>query len=190
MARDVITLIEQDHRELQRIFQRLRAGEGDRELLFQQMAALLEAHSRAEEAEVYPEIARVDSTEQMRHAREEHAEADELLIRLMSMDPGSVQFRRMLTQLMDAVDEHIREEEAVTLPALRRGTKADQRARLADAFVRRRGEELARGPSHRQVGGSELSREKLYERAREMDIPGRSHMSREQLREAVHGPER
>lgn len=186
MARDVISLIEQDHRELQHISQQLRAGKGDQQLLLQQLSVMLAAHSRAEEAEVYPEIARLDPTAPIRDAREEHAEAEELLIRLMSMRFGTAQFTSMLNHMLDSLDEHIQEEETVTLPALRRVAKKDTLTRLANAFAHRRGEELARGPSHRQVGGSELSREKLYERAREMDIPGRSHMSREQLLEAVN----
>src|SRR5688500_10778395 len=80
---DVITLIEQDHRAMEELFERLQSGSADRGLLFQQMAAMLAAHSRAEEAEVYPEIARAAGEEQeIDHAREEHAQADELVAQL------------------------------------------------------------------------------------------------------------
>ena len=63
MDRDVVTLIIQDHRDMQQLFARLRGGEGDRELLFQQMAAMLTAHSRAEEAEVYPVLAKAGESD-------------------------------------------------------------------------------------------------------------------------------
>jgi len=185
MDRDVVTLIIQDHRDMQQLFARLRGGEGDRELLFQQMAAMLTAHSRAEEAEVYPVLAKAGESDEVTHAREEHAEADEMLGTLKTLDPHSDRFEELLTKLMDAVEHHIEEEESTHLPALRAVVGGDRLAELAGAFTVRRGAELEGGPSPRQVGGSELSREKLYAKAAEHDISGRSQMTRDELREAV-----
>lgn len=182
MAHDVVDLIKQDHRELERLFERIRLGNGDRALLFQEAAAVLTAHSRAEEAEVYP---RLPDPDMRTHAREEHAEADELLAALKTMDPYSRQFEAGFAKLVEGVSEHIAEEESQTLPALRRALSASQRAELAEAFLQRRGEELRHGPSTRQIGGSELSRQRLYERAAAYGIPGRSHMTREELFDAV-----
>lgn len=186
---DVVALIVQDHRDMQQIFTRLRSGQGDRRLLFQQMAALLTAHSRAEEAEVYPAIAAAGDSQDVAHAREEHAEADELLTALREMDADSAEFETKLSKLIDAVLHHMEEEESTALPALRDGADTRRLATLADAFVHRRGEELFGGPSPRQVGGSELTRDKLYEKAREHDIPGRSQMSKDELLEAVKAAE-
>ncbi len=185
MRTNVVDLIIQDHRDIQALFVRLRRGEGDRLLLFQQMAALLTAHSRAEEAEVYPQIARATTAEEVTHARQEHAEADELLARLKKMDPDSSEFDDGLTRLMQTVEEHIREEESVTLPALRERSDREQLVRLGEAFLRRRGAELEHGPSTHQVGGSELSKQKLYALAGEYGIAGRSRMSKGELLEAV-----
>jgi hemerythrin superfamily protein len=189
MGRDVVTLIIQDHRDMQQLFTRLRAGDGDRELLFQQVAAMLTAHSRAEEAEVYPAIAKAGESDEVTHAREEHAEADELLTALKNLDPYSARFQELLTKLMDAVEHHMEEEESTALPALREGAGGARLAELAEAFTVRRGAELEGGPSPRQVGGSELSREKLYQKAAEHDITGRSQMTRDELREAVKATE-
>jgi hemerythrin superfamily protein len=186
---DVVALIVQDHRDMQQIFNRLRSGQGDRRLLFQQMAALLTAHSRAEEAEVYPAIAEAGESDVVVHAREEHAEADELLTGLREMDADSAEFEQNLNKLIDAVLHHMQEEESSALPALRDGADSRRLAALADAFVTRRGEELLGGPSSRQVGGSELTRAKLYEKAREQDIAGRSQMSKDELLEAVKAAE-
>src|SRR5687767_10151118 len=92
VMKDVVELIEQDHRDMEQMFARLQAGDGDRAILFQQMAAMLTAHSRAEEAEVYPAIAGAGDEEEVQHAREEHAEADELLAKLKEADPGTPEF--------------------------------------------------------------------------------------------------
>lgn len=189
MAEDVVDLIKQDHREMERMFQKLRSGDGDRALLFQQLAAVLTAHSRAEEAEVYPEIAGAADADTVTHAREEHAEADELLTRLKSMDPHSAEFDELLGELIDGVSHHIAEEESTALPSLRSGASAARLAELAEAFIARRGAELAHGPSPRQVGGSEMTKEKLYRKAAEHDVAGRSQMNKQQLQEAVKSAE-
>ncbi|HZN72298.1 MAG TPA: hemerythrin domain-containing protein [Micromonosporaceae bacterium] len=189
IEKDVVDLIMQDHRDLQQIFARLRTGDGDPALLFPEMAALLTAHSRAEEAEVYPAVAKAGDAEEVKHAREEHAEADDLLSKLKKLAPDSAEFANLLNKLMDAVDHHIEEEESAALPALRTGVDATRMAQLAEAFTNRRGEELESGPSPRQVGGSEMTKEKLYQKAVEHDIPGRSGMTKEELSEAVKAVE-
>lgn len=182
--RDVVTLIEQDHREFELLFERLRTGNGDRQMLFQQLCGLLAAHSRAEEAEVYPVLAQADA-EEATHAREEHAEADELVVKLKQMDPDSPEFETTLLKLIEGVQHHIEEEETNALPELRKAVSPQRLAELADAFVARRGVELETGPKPKQVGGSELTKEKLYNKAKEHQIPGRSQMTKEELMEAV-----
>ena len=189
MARDVVDLIIQDHRDMQEMFAKLRNGGGDPLRVFQQMAAILTAHSRAEESEVYPAIARAGDKDEVTHAREEHAEADELVAKLKRLDPESAEFLEVLGKLIEGVQHHIEEEESTALPALRSGLGPDRLAELADRFLARRGEELETGPSPRQVGGSEMTRDKLYRRAAEHDIPGRSRMSKDELMEAVKAAE-
>jgi len=189
MTQDVVVLIEQDHRDMEQMFARLQAGDGDKAMIFQQMAALLTAHSRAEEAEVYPAIAKAGDAEEVTHAREEHAEADDLLSKLKALDPMSPEFDETLAKLIEGVSHHIQEEESTALPALRAAVNADQLATLAAAFIERRGAELEKGPSPRQVGGSELTRDKLYEKAKEHNISRRSSMSKEELTEAVKAAE-
>lgn len=92
-------------------------------------------------------------------------------------------------KLIDGVNHHIEEEESTALPALKAGVDAQRLAELAEAFTTRRGAELEKGPSPRQVGGSELTKEKLYQKAAEHEIPGRSRMSKEELQEAVKAAE-
>jgi hemerythrin-like domain-containing protein len=189
MSQDVVTLIEQDHRDMQEMFSRLKNGDGDRGLLFAQMAAVLKAHSRAEEAEVYPAIAKTNDPETVTHAREEHAEADDLLGVLETLPPDSAEFEELLTKLIDGVNHHIDEEESSALPELRANLDTQRLAELAEAFRARRAEELRKGPSSRQVGGSELTKDKLYQKAAEHGIEGRSKMTKDELRDAVKAAE-
>ncbi|MGW4110824.1 hemerythrin domain-containing protein [Actinosynnema sp. NPDC004786] len=51
---DVVDLIMQDHREVERLFAELKDHPEKRPLLVPVLTAVLTAHSRAEEAEVYP----------------------------------------------------------------------------------------------------------------------------------------
>ncbi len=185
MKRDAITLIMQDHREFERLFQLLRERKGDRELYFQQLAAILTAHSRAEEAEVYPMLAKAGEKDEAKHSREEHAEADDLVAKLKRLDADSAEFDQTLMKLIAGVQHHIEEEESQALPALRQGLSETQLMELGEAFALRRGTELEHGPRARQLGGSEVTRDKLYEKAKEHNISGRSHMTKEELQEAV-----
>ena len=53
-AADVVELIKNDHREVERLFDLLKKQPAARGLNFPVLCALLIAHSRAEEVEVYP----------------------------------------------------------------------------------------------------------------------------------------
>ena len=54
MAGEVVDLIMQDHREVERLFDELKDNPDKRPNLLPVLTTLLTAHSRAEEAEVYP----------------------------------------------------------------------------------------------------------------------------------------
>jgi hemerythrin superfamily protein len=54
MAGDVIDLIMQDHREVERLLDQLDRHPARRPLLVPILSALLVAHGRAEEEEIYP----------------------------------------------------------------------------------------------------------------------------------------
>lgn len=184
-AQDVVELIIQDHREVQRLFERLQESPDARALLFPQLAALLTAHSRAEEAEVYPSLADAAGLGVASHSREEHAEADELVGRLKTTDPNAAAFERSMNKLIKSMNAHIEEEESEILPALRANTSARRLGEMAAGFLARRTSELMHGPSPRPVPGTEMSRQALYRKAGQHHIPGRSRMTREQLYEAV-----
>ncbi|MDQ3480671.1 MAG: hemerythrin domain-containing protein, partial [Actinomycetota bacterium] len=101
MPQDVVDLIMADHREVERLFDKMRADPESRPMLLPTVTTLLIAHSRAEESEVYP-AARDEAgeTDEVAHSQEEHAAAEELLVKLKQMDVNSADFDSTLDELI------------------------------------------------------------------------------------------
>lgn len=172
---DVVDLIMADHREVERLFELLKNEPEQRLTTMPTLAALLVAHSRAEEAEVYP-VARDEAgeTDEVAHSQEEHAQAEQLLERLQAADPASREFDNALAELVDAVSHHVQEEESAVLPGMRDRLDDKRRTELADAFASARAEHLG------EFAG-EATRDDLVQQARNAGIEGASSMSKEEL---------
>jgi hemerythrin superfamily protein len=172
---DVVDLIMQDHREVERLFTELKQHPEKRPLLTPVLAALLTAHSRAEEAEVYP-VARDEAgeTDEVAHSQQEHAEAEQLLVRLTRCDPESGEFDEVLGKLVESVTHHVEEEESTVLPGMRQRMDASRLTELGTAFATSRAEHLGDRPG-------EASRAELQAQARNMGLPGAASMSKEEL---------
>jgi hemerythrin superfamily protein len=176
MATDVITLITEDHRKVEALFERLKKEEGDIPSAVAELHALLTAHARAEEDRVYPGI-------DAHHELEEHKQAEVLLDELVRAVPGTPEFRLKLEKLVESVSHHVEEEEGELLPKLAQQVGEKRLRELGTAFQERRDEELR---ALRTVhASSEASKAELYEEAQKADIPGRSQMDKEELQQAV-----
>ncbi|TMR15499.1 hemerythrin domain-containing protein [Nonomuraea turkmeniaca] len=177
MDTDVITLITKDHRTVEGLFERLNKKEGDQHATVVELHALLIAHARAEEDEVYPDI-------DAHHSLEEHKEAEILLDALVRAEPGTKEFDRALNKLIKSVNHHVREEEKRILPAMAESVSTKRLQDLGKAFKKRRAEELdALTPKGRPAHGP--TKAELYEQAQKADIPGRSRMGKEELVQAL-----
>lgn len=192
MASDAVTLIKNDHRVMERLFEQMKSRKGDRAALLKECVARLSAHSWAEEERVYPAIVQADPPEQgeVYHGVEEHHEAEQLMHKLEEMDPTSAEFESTLEEFIEAVTHHVEEEETKILPALAESVGPDRLIELGAAFEERRLAVLTEhGFSDGEPGagatGSEATKEELYEQAKEADVPGRSKMTKEELAEAV-----
>jgi hemerythrin superfamily protein len=117
--RDVIEVLEHDHREVEEMFselERLRGASSEddkarRKELTDQVTIELVRHSVAEEVLVYPKVEDQVSKEEADHAREEHAEAEETLKRLEKLDADDPGFDDELAELMKEIRHHIEDEE-------------------------------------------------------------------------------
>jgi hypothetical protein len=117
--RDVIEILEQDHREVEEMFAELESLRGAateeararRKDVTEQVTIELVRHSVAEEVLVYPQVDKKVSHEEAEHARQEHAEAEETLQRLEKLDADDPAFDDELATLMAEIRHHIADEE-------------------------------------------------------------------------------
>ncbi len=179
MSGDVVDLIMKDHREVERLFEELRIQPDKRANQLPVLTTLLTAHSRAEEAEVYPAAKdEAGAGDDVEHSQEEHIEADQLLEKLAQTDPGSPDFETALEKVVEAVSHHIDEEETTVLPALRQGLSEDRLASLGEAFLTARAEHLGQQPG-------EATKEELSTQASNVELDGASSMSKDELQNAL-----
>lgn len=176
MAKDVVDLIIADHREVERLFEVLKNDPSQRPLVLPQVTALLVAHSRAEEAEVYP-VARHEAGEadEVAHSQEEHVQAEGVLAKLAAMEPTDQSYASTLKELIGAVSHHVEEEETSVLPGLRTHLDGRRLAELADAFAASRAEHLGDRPGA-------ASHDELYQQAANAEVEGRSSMTKDELK--------
>jgi hemerythrin-like domain-containing protein len=131
--RDVIEILEHDHREVEQMFDELESLRGDtsdegksrRKDLVDQVTIELVRHSVAEEVLVYPRVSEKISEDEAKHAREEHAEAEETMARLEKLDPSDAAFDEELATLMREIRHHIKDEEGEMFAHMRQTFSQD-----------------------------------------------------------------
>jgi hemerythrin superfamily protein len=175
---NVVDLILNDHRELERIFDKLQQEPASRPTLVPVMIALLTAHSRAEEAEVYPAAAEAGATKDVEHSQKEHLEADQLAAAVSEADVESPDFDEKLTKLIDAVKHHVEEEESTVLPEMRAGLSEETLDELGSRFLASREEHLGEMPA-------DITKDELEQQAANAQIPGASTMTKAELTEEL-----
>lgn len=125
--RDVIEILTADHREVEAMFIELetlmktRSGTEDelRKDLADQITIELVRHAVAEEVAVYPMVKEKVSEEEAERAKREHAEAEETMKRLESLDSEDATFDQEIRKLMNEIREHVAEEEGEMFPRMR-----------------------------------------------------------------------
>lgn len=178
MSGDVVDLILQDHRELEKMFETLLNEPDKRAGLVPVMITLLTAHSRAEESQVYPAAREAGGAEDVEHSQQEHLEADRLAARLMEIDPASDEFPEALKELVEAVTHHVEEEEETVLPGMRERLDSSRREELGRAFLTSRQEHLGEEPA-------DVTKDDLEQQAHNVGVTGASSMSKEELKSTL-----
>lgn len=175
MAPDVVDLIMQDHREVERLFEELKASPEKRAGLVPVLTTLLTAHSRAEEAQVYPVAAdEAGNPEDVAHSQEEHILADQLLARMAATDVDSPDFDVALHELVEAISHHVAEEESTVLPHMREKLPKSRLQELGEAFIVSRTAHLGEQPD-------DIRKAELLRQASNADIRVPSNGSKEQV---------
>jgi len=193
VADDVVDVIKAQHREVDRLLEEAASEGSDTAALLREVGEMLTAHSRAEESFVYPAIAErapKEEGEQVHDSVAEHHHIDQLLQELMAGDPDEPGFDGKLAALVGEIRHHVEEEEEELLPALAEQTSGEDRAAMGARFAEETGWTKGTGnaPSEGTGGtgsGGDLTRDELYEKAKEQDVPGRSSMTKAELEQAV-----
>lgn len=175
---DVVDLIMQDHREVERLFAELESNPQARPTVVPVLTTLLAAHSRAEESEVYPAAADAGGADDVEHSQQEHIEADELLERLADADPEGAEFEEILAKAVESVSHHIEEEEETVLLHMRERMDVSRREELGDAFLKAREEHLGQQPA-------DITRDELRRQADNAGITGVSGLDKASLQEEL-----
>lgn len=140
---DAITLLKQDHREVEALFKRFEAaGEGakkQKRKLVDQIIAALSKHASIEEAIFYPAAREAlretrEGDDMVLEALEEHHVVKWTLDELMSMPPDAERFDAKVTVLMESVRHHVKEEEQDLFPKLRKLIGREQFAAMGKAM--------------------------------------------------------
>jgi hemerythrin superfamily protein len=130
---DVIRL---DHNKVNTLFTELLASNDPQKIqeYFGQIYKDLTAHAVAEEEVVYPRVRPFYGQSDTQELYDEQAEMKRMLEEIKAINPSSSQFKDKVRQLMDAVGDHIRQEESTMFAAIRNNLSSDESEQLATQF--------------------------------------------------------
>ena len=130
---DVIERIEHDHREVEQMFAQFKQNPDVSKAM--EICDELDKHTKAEDTAVYPVFADELSDEKTKvnEASEEHKEARQLIGQIRNTkDTGHL--TELMTQLEQAVQHHVQEEESEMLPKARRELPSEELDNLGEQF--------------------------------------------------------
>jgi hemerythrin-like domain-containing protein len=176
---DIVDIIKRQHRQVDELLDQSQQEGADVLGLLRQVSDLLIPHSEAEESFVYPTIRDLDRSEgeEVKDGTAEHHHIEGMLKELLAGEPGSPGYDGKLAALIGELRHHVEEEEQDLLPVLSEQASAAERARLGERFLAETGQAGS--------GASSMSKQELYEKAKEQDVKGRSSMSKDELAQAV-----
>ncbi|WP_162941645.1 hemerythrin domain-containing protein [Desertimonas flava] len=177
---DVLTMLETDHRVVERLLEELSASEPgpEREQLVAKLESSLELHMQFEERELYPLLQRLDA-EAEEEAENEHTLARDGLTKLRELltEPG---FAAAVDMLKGGISHHVSDEEEEAFPKLRANVSSDRLGELSTRLLTAK-----RDANVLDDELAQLTKEQLLEVARQANVEGRSSMSSDELRQAV-----
>lgn len=137
---DALTLLERDHRRVERLFERFEAlgsaAHKTRRDLADRIVEELARHGAAEEQIFYPAVRHGTPGAQgsVAEAMEEHHVVKWLLSEIDGMDPADERFAPKVKLLGELVRRHIQEEERELFPALRSGVSVRRLSEIGEAL--------------------------------------------------------
>ncbi|WED44004.1 hemerythrin domain-containing protein [Legionella cardiaca] len=113
----IYTYLKQDHRNVEDLLEKIeKLDYGQKELrdqLFNKLKEKIIIHSKAEEKIFYSTLQRFSLTkEEIKHAKEEHADVEEMLERLADNSLDGTAWTQLFKHMASALRHHIKEEES------------------------------------------------------------------------------
>ncbi|GAA4552290.1 hemerythrin domain-containing protein [Amycolatopsis samaneae] len=138
---DLVSVITEDHRAVERVFTELEAGDTGperRKDLTDHVIAELVRHSVAEEQFMYPAARKhlPDGDAVADHEIAEHAEAERVMKDLEGRQPDDPRFEELLGKLITDVRHHVDEEETDLLPKLQAACSPEELRDLGEKVLR------------------------------------------------------
>lgn len=130
-------IIRMDHSKVNTLFTQVAATDDPQKLqeYFGQIYKDLLAHAEAEEQVVYPAVRPFYGENDTTELYDEQAEMKQMLDEIKASDPAATdEFKSKIRKLMDAVGDHIRQEESTMFAAIRDNMNSDQSEQLATQF--------------------------------------------------------
>lgn len=112
-SKDAISLLKQDHREVEQMFKEYQEAKGDgrKEKLARQICSELIKHAIVEEEIFYPACKGVVDEDQLKEAYVEHDAAKLLIAELEKGSPKDEYFDAKVKVLCEEIEHHVEEEE-------------------------------------------------------------------------------
>ncbi|HEY9894934.1 MAG TPA: hemerythrin domain-containing protein [Candidatus Sericytochromatia bacterium] len=134
---NIQTLIRLDHNKTNTIFTEIGATKDPQKLqeYFGQLYKDLLTHAQAEEEVVYPNVRSFYGDHDTQELYDEQAEMKRMLDEIKASDPHAAdEFRSKIKTLMDAVGDHIRQEESTLFAAIDKNCSTEQKEQMATEF--------------------------------------------------------
>lgn len=130
---DVIRL---DHNKVNTLFTEIGQSNDPEKIqeYFGQIYKDLSVHAEAEEQVVYPAVRPFYGDGNTQELFDEQAEMKRVLDEIKAISPASSEFKSKVKQLMDAVGDHIRQEESTMFAAIRNNCSTQQQEQMATQF--------------------------------------------------------
>jgi len=117
---DAIALLEEQHHEVDALFEALEKKGADKRLIFNRIADALAVHATIEEKIFYPMVKAASTEDILLESLEEHLGIKRLIADLLRMSPSDQMFEAKCTVLKEQVQHHVGEERSELFPKVRR----------------------------------------------------------------------
>lgn len=123
--RDAITLLKQDHRIVEKLFDDFEQADDDQlQHIAERVCQLLTVHAQIEEELMYPPAKEAledeEDIELVNEANVEHQSAKDLIAKIDDMTPEDENFKATVKVLAEYVKHHVKEEENELFPKLKK----------------------------------------------------------------------